>query len=100
MSASSSPKRTAALVTLLVCTAFLGISSVYLYSLSGSVSARTLAADWTSGLSAQRYFKHVSFLASDDLKGRGNGSAELERAGDYIASQFRMLGLKPAGDNG
>jgi len=53
-----------------------------------------------SELSADRYMQHVSFLASDALKGRGNGTAELEKAGDYIASQFRSLGLKPAGDGG
>jgi hypothetical protein len=51
-------------------------------------------------LSAQRYMQHVSFLASDALKGRGNGTPELERAAEYIASQFRSLGLKPAGDGG
>lgn len=53
-----------------------------------------------SELSAERYQQHVSFLASDQLKGRGNGSAELERAADYIASQFRSYGLQPAGDGG
>jgi hypothetical protein len=51
-------------------------------------------------LSAERYLRHVTFLASDDLKGRGNGTPELERAAEYIASQFRSLGLKPAGDSG
>ena len=53
-----------------------------------------------SDLSAERYMQHVSFLASDELKGRGNGSKELDRAADYIAAQFRSYGLKPAGDNG
>src|SRR5438093_4033246 len=64
---------------------------------------RTVAAaeDLAVGeLSAERYAQHVAFLASDQLKGRGNGSSELERAGDYIESQFRMFGLKPAGDDG
>ena len=51
-------------------------------------------------LSAERYTQHISFLASDALKGRGNGTPELERAAEYIASQFRALGLKPAGDGG
>jgi len=51
-------------------------------------------------LSTDRYMQHVSFLASDDLKGRGNGSAELERAAEYIAAQFRSYGLQPAGDKG
>jgi hypothetical protein len=45
-------------------------------------------------LSAQRYMKDVSFLASPDLKGRGNGTPELERAADYIAAQFREAGLR------
>ena len=53
-----------------------------------------------SELSADRYMQHVSFLASDNLKGRGNGTPELERAANYIAAQFRSLGLKPAGDGG
>ena len=53
-----------------------------------------------SELSADRYMQHVSFLASDDLKGRGNGSPELERAADYIAAQFRSYGLQTAGENG
>ena len=64
------------------------------------VYSETLSPDWTSALSAVGYFKHVRFLASDDLKGRGNGSPELQRASEYIASQFRSLGLKPAGDKG
>ncbi len=51
-------------------------------------------------LSPGHYLQQVKFLASDDLKGRGNGSPELQRAGDYIANQFQMAGLKPAGDNG
>ena len=53
-----------------------------------------------SELSADRYMQHVSFLASDDLKGRGNGSQELERAAEYIAAQFRSYGLQTAGENG
>src|SRR5262245_7796444 len=51
-------------------------------------------------LSAERDLEHVSFLASEELKGRGNGSPELERAAEYIAAQFRSYGLEPAGDKG
>lgn len=51
-------------------------------------------------LSAERYLQHVSFLASDELKGRGNGSPELERAAEYVAAQFLSYGLEPAGDQG
>ena len=34
------------------------------------------------------------------MKGRSNGSPELERAADYIAEAFKAAGLRPAGDNG
>ena len=44
--------------------------------------------------------QHIKFLASDDLQGRGNGTAALERAGDYIAEQFKAAGLTPGGVNG
>src|SRR5687768_4114037 len=48
----------------------------------------------------QALLGHIKFLASDDLQGRGNGTAGLERAGDYIAGQFKAAGLTPAGSNG
>jgi hypothetical protein len=43
---------------------------------------------------------HIKFLSSDEMKGRGDGSPELERAAEYIATQFKNVGLEPAGDNG
>jgi hypothetical protein len=39
---------------------------------------------------------YVSFLASPLLKGRMNGEPGLEIAQNYIASQAKLLGLKPA----
>jgi hypothetical protein len=44
--------------------------------------------------------KHVAFLASDDLKGRGTGTVEERKAAEYIAQQFKKIGLQPKGDNG
>ena len=43
---------------------------------------------------------HVKFLASDLLEGRGTGARGGEIAAEYIATQFALYGLKPAGDNG
>jgi Iap family predicted aminopeptidase len=37
----------------------------------------------------------LHFLASDSLKGRGNGTAELSVAADFIASRFAQAGLLP-----
>jgi hypothetical protein len=41
--------------------------------------------------------KHIEFLASDDLEGRGTGSLGEIKAANYIANQFKSIGLKPAG---
>lgn len=39
----------------------------------------------------------ISFLASDEMRGRANGSPEMKTAALWIAEKFRELGLKPAG---
>ncbi len=41
----------------------------------------------------------LSFLASDTLQGRYTPSPGLEAAAEFIASQFREIGLTPAGDS-
>src|SRR5271165_209094 len=43
---------------------------------------------------------HVRYLADDLLEGRGTGQRGGDIAAQYIASQFALYGLKPAGDNG
>lgn len=42
---------------------------------------------------------HTSFLASDKLEGRGAGSKGIQLAAEYIAEQFRTIGLEPIADN-
>ncbi|MCX8010834.1 MAG: M20/M25/M40 family metallo-hydrolase [Ignavibacteria bacterium] len=42
--------------------------------------------------------QHLQYLASDDLKGRGTGTQEIEVAAKYIAKQFERFGLEPLGD--
>src|SRR5690606_9787324 len=41
--------------------------------------------------------KHIEFLASDDLEGRGTATLGEIKAANYIADAFKNLGLKPAG---
>jgi hypothetical protein len=70
------------------------------------VVAATLAFLAAGGVSvdadieADRLLEHIKFLASDDLKGRGNGTEGLERAADYIARTFMDAGLEPGGPGG
>lgn len=44
--------------------------------------------------------KHVRFLASDEMKGRDNGTPEGLKAAEYVAQRFREAGLKPGGKDG
>lgn len=48
-----------------------------------------------AGIDPKVYLDDVKFLASKDMRGRGDGSPELEKAAAYIARDFRQFGLKP-----
>lgn len=39
--------------------------------------------------------KHLAFLASDEMQGRNTGSEQIAKAADYIADQFKSVGIKP-----
>ncbi len=43
---------------------------------------------------------YIGFLADDALEGRGTGTRGGLVAAEFIAAQFRRLGLEPAGDSG
>src|SRR5450631_4234089 len=61
----------------------------------------TLAASaQMTEVSGERIRAHVKFLASDLLEGRAPGSRGGDLATEYIATQYALLGLKPAGDKG
>ena len=51
-------------------------------------------------IEAERIRAHVRFLSHDLLEGRGTGQRGGDIAAEYIATQFALDGLKPAGDNG
>jgi Zn-dependent M28 family amino/carboxypeptidase len=52
------------------------------------------------GIDPEHIRAHVRFLADDLLEGRGTGARGGDIAARYIATQFALDGLKPAGDNG
>ncbi|MBA3318274.1 MAG: peptidase M28, partial [Gemmatimonadales bacterium] len=62
----------------------------------GAGPGRVVAA----AISADALRAHLEFLADDALEGRAPGTRGGELAQKYIASQFRRLGLEPAGDSG
>ncbi|HUB02362.1 MAG TPA: M28 family peptidase [Terriglobales bacterium] len=52
------------------------------------------------GIRKENIEAHVRFLSHDLLEGRGTGARGGDIAAQYIATQFALYGLKPAGDNG
>ncbi|MFZ3214110.1 MAG: M28 family peptidase [Terriglobales bacterium] len=63
-----------------------------------AIPAEALAAMKT--IDAERIRAHVKFLADDLLEGRGTGQRGGDIAAAYIATQFALDGLKPAGRGG
>ena len=64
----------------------------------GEVAAFDAAA--RDNIRAERIRAHVRFLAHDLLEGRGTGQRGGDIAAEYIATQFALYGLKPAGGSG
>jgi aminopeptidase YwaD len=50
--------------------------------------------------SVQDIRQHVTYLASNELSGRGSGTLGNTKAAQYIAGQFQKVGLKPMGTKG
>jgi hypothetical protein len=49
---------------------------------------------------AENIEAHIRFLAHDMMGGRAAGSDGYDIAANYVASQYRLIGLEPAGDDG
>ena len=58
------------------------------------------ARDAAASIDPEKIRAHVRFLSLDLLEGRGPGTRGAELAAEYIATQFALAGVEPAGDNG
>jgi Zn-dependent M28 family amino/carboxypeptidase len=65
-----------------------------------SADAKQKLAAAEASIDGEKIRAHVKFLADDLLEGRGPGLRGAEIAAQYLATQFALYGLKPAGDNG
>ncbi len=65
-----------------------------------AVAALALGGPAFCAISPQQYIRDVKVLASEEMKGRGTGSPQLEKAGRFIANEFKKAGLKPVPGNG
>lgn len=54
--------------------------------------------DVTDKIEYAYFHKHLEYLASDELEGRGTGSEGYAIAAQYVADEFKNNGLEPFGD--
>jgi Zn-dependent M28 family amino/carboxypeptidase len=66
-------------------------------AIAGLPSAASAAA---ASIDPEKIRAQVRFLSLDLLEGRGPGTRGAELAAEYIATQFALDGVEPAGDNG
>lgn len=61
---------------------------------------RKALAELAPAFSSNRMMEHIKYLSSDEMKGRGIGTEELDDAAKYISDKFEEYGLQPGGDDG
>jgi Zn-dependent M28 family amino/carboxypeptidase len=55
-------------------------------------------AQFSKSVNPEDIRHHIAVLSDDSLKGRLPGTPEYDKAMDYVANQYKKLGLKPLGD--
>lgn len=65
--------------------------------LMGSLALLVAIATPLVAQSAEQVTADIKYLASDEMEGRGVGTAGLDKAAEYIARRFAEIGLQPAG---
>lgn len=77
---------------------------VFLFALAVAVAGcernEVPAAGVAGDIDVGRVRAHMEFLADDLLEGRGTGERGYDIAAKYVATQCKLMGLEPAGDNG
>src|SRR5215470_16668800 len=76
---------------------FLSFLVVWLVLTSAAQSPATTGVD---SIRAEELRQKLTYIASERFKGRGNGTAELNMAAEYIGGIFQANGLTPGGDAG
>src|SRR6516164_1736941 len=63
-------------------------------------AAETLSELRSPAASEARLKRDVTYLASDELEGRGVTTRGVDLAAVYVAAEFKKAGLKPAAEDG
>ncbi|TFH25499.1 MAG: M28 family peptidase [Bacteroidia bacterium] len=71
---------------------------LFLFLASGSIFSQSQAEKYA--ISASELEEWVAFLASDHMKGRQNGSPEMEESAEWIVLKFKEFDVKPVYPDG
>ena len=71
------------------------IYSLYILLFISSCNTSTQDEDPLSMIDAVEFGKHIEVLASDDFEGRAPSSAGEEKTINYLADQFKTIGIGP-----
>jgi len=81
--------------------AILAIASVSAFAqYPGSTLPPKEVAQGFGSISQDVAYHHLSYLAGPETAGRGSGQPGYMAAAEYVANQFKSMGLEPIGDNG
>jgi hypothetical protein len=76
------------------------LAAVTLVAFQVNILAQGVPVTPADQAAGQAWWAHVKILADDNMRGRLTGTEDYLRAADYVVSQFKADGLKPAGVNG
>ena len=71
-----------------------------IYIITAALFSLAAQSIYSQSIEKDKIKSHITYLASDELKGRGTGTAEELKAAEYIAQQFAVVKLKPMGEKG
>ncbi|MGA0231490.1 MAG: M28 family peptidase [Saprospiraceae bacterium] len=66
-------------------------------SVTLNADSSDLSVKYANTITARDLFNHLNILASDEFEGRETGTQGMELAADYIAMQFKSMGLPAVG---
>jgi len=76
-------------------TFFVSLFLLSILSINPLISQTTIPEEGLAAISPDTMYAHVSYLASDDMKGRNTPSPELDTCAHFIANYFKYCGLNP-----
>lgn len=88
------------LLASLVLAALLATNPAQAHGQSAALTQGLSAEEAISTITEDSFRNRLYFIASDALLGRDTPSPGLEAAAAYIVSEYRQLGVEPAGDDG